>query len=144
MNVDIFTTISTHFRTFFSLGELEFSDQDIYDLNGPNEVRVPPPEGFANDLKILGGSKLEPDQEKKSEDPVVIQSSIDPSIASQAVEQAPSGPASVTPTTPALPQFNPLASFSPEQIQQLAFLQYLQNFGGFNGFQNAGLPFNQV
>ncbi len=87
-------------------GELEFSDQDNFDLNGPKEVRVPPPEGFADDLKILGG--------KFNEDPKdanVGQASIEPSSTAAPVEQV-----NPTPLTPSLPQFNPLANFSPEQV----------------------------
>ena len=122
--------IKNLFHFFHATGELEFSDQDNYDLNGPNEVRVPPPEDFS----ILG-SKFD----KNNDESVSIQSSIEPSTSSPVVDQVPSSPASVTPSLP--PQFNPLANFTPEQIQQLAFLQYLQNFGGFNGF---GSPHNQA
>jgi hypothetical protein len=100
---------------------------------------VPPPEGFADDLKILG-DKFEP--EKGAEEAVSIQSSIEAITSSPASAAEPASPATSS-VTPALPQFNPLANFTPEQIQQLAFLQYLQNFGGFNGFPNMGNPLNQ-
>jgi hypothetical protein len=66
-------------------------------------VRVPPPEGFADDLKILGT--------KFVEDPKEPNVNIEPSSTTPAPEQA--NPASLT---PALPQFNPLANFSPEQV----------------------------
>lgn len=87
-------------------GELEFSDQDNFDLNGPKEVRVPPPEGFADDLKILG-TKFDEDPKE----PGVSLTNVESSSTSAPNEQ-------VNPTslTPSLPQFNPLANFSPEQV----------------------------
>lgn len=35
-------------------GELEFSDQDNFGLEGPNEIRVAPPDGFLDDLDLIG------------------------------------------------------------------------------------------
>lgn len=90
-------------------GELEFSDQDNYDLNGPKEIRVPPPEGFGDDLKILGTNFDEDPKE-----PNVGPSNIEPSLT-----KIPSEQANPTSLTPSLPQFNPLANFSPEQVLHL-------------------------
>ena len=38
---------------FITLGELEFSDQDDFS-EGPHEIRVRPPPGFADDLSLIG------------------------------------------------------------------------------------------
>ncbi len=87
-------------------GELEFSDQDNFDLNGPKEIRVPPPEGFSDDLKFLG-SKFNEDEDEG----VLVQSSIDPTPTKFI-------PDIISPSTLTSPlqQFNPLASFTPEQV----------------------------
>jgi len=91
-----FKTILNSFHLF--IGELEFSDQDNFDLNGPKEVRVPPPEGFADDLKL-------------NENSHAAQLNIEPSSTHGFAEVV--NPTSLTPN---LPQFNPLANFSPEQV----------------------------
>lgn len=88
------------------LGELEFSDQDNFDLNGPKEIRVPPPEGFSDDLKFIG-SKFNEDHQEEA----FVQSSIEPTST-----KITPGTSSQTALTPPLQQFNPLASFTPEQV----------------------------
>lgn len=77
-------------------GELEFSDQEDFS-EGPHEVRVRPPPGFADDLKLIG-SKFDPADPMEKEH--------NPEIA--AIKNAPK---QQQPTTPALPNpfFNPLA-----------------------------------
>ncbi len=52
-------------------GELEFSDQEDFS-DGPHEVRVPPPPGFADDLALIG-SKFDPvDPMEKEHNPEMV------------------------------------------------------------------------
>ena len=47
-------------------GELEFSDQEEFGFDGPNEVRVAPPPGFTDDLALIG-SKFDPSDPMEKE-----------------------------------------------------------------------------
>ncbi|QQP38646.1 Uncharacterized protein FKW44_019274, partial [Caligus rogercresseyi] len=127
--------------------ELEFSDQDEFSLEGPREIRVRPPPGFQDDLKLIG-SKFDPvesmekrnnpeiSQMKKDEEPhrQNLQSSITPNPFRNPFN--PFGLPNLNPTvsaTPGLSSFNPLGSFTPDQLRQLALFQYFNNPFGLAG-----------
>ena len=106
---------------------MEFSDQDDFSLEGPQEVRVKPPPGFKDDLSLIG-SKFNLAEENEQNQPS-LQSSLGfntgASLNPFANLLQNSGQSNTK--TPNLPSFNPLAGLTQEQIQQLALLQYLQN-----------------
>ena len=142
--------------SIFKIGELEFSDQDDFNLEGPHEIRVKPPPGFQDDLALIG-SKFDPsDKMEKDNNPDIVSlkssqsentaSALNPlqsSFGSLNTAFNPfgnlfgnlaglGGPAKTS--TPAL-QGNPLAGLTPDQLRQLALLQYLQNPFALAAFQ---------
>ena len=141
---------------FKSKGELEFSDQDDFNLDGPHEIRVKPPPGFQDDLALIG-SKFDPsDKMEKHNNPgiVSLKSSQDSSPATVNPLQSSFGSLNTAfnpfgnlfgnlgglggntqTNTPALPNNNPLAGLTPDQLRQLALLQYLQNPFALAAFQ---------
>jgi len=114
-------------------GELEFSDQDNFGLEGPSEIRVAPPQGFLEDLDLIGAKLDFVDHMEKHNNPEIIQLKNSPNIESSFGQQ--SNPSfgninQISPTktqaTPALPDLGGLAGLgvTPEQ---LLYLQLLQN-----------------
>ncbi|XP_023340559.1 cell wall protein DAN4 [Eurytemora carolleeae] len=97
-------------------GELEFSDQDNFGLEGPAHIRVTPPPGFLDDLDLIGDKLDFVDHMEKQHNPEIFQ------LKNPANQIAPSR----TIATPALQQLpsNPGFNISPEQ---LLYLQLLQN-----------------
>ncbi|XP_040569982.1 uncharacterized protein [Lepeophtheirus salmonis] len=142
-------------------GELEFSDQDQYSLEGPQEVRVRPPPGFKDDLKLIG-SKFDPvesmekknnpeiSQLKNDDEPTLKQPShpLQSSISQNPFGVNPFNPfglpqANPTSATPGLSSFNPLGSFTPDQLRQLALFQYFNNpfnLAGYGAFNQQAQP----
>ena len=129
------------------VGELEFSDQDDFDLEGPHEIRVRPPPGFTDDLALIG-SKFDPsDKMEKDNNPDIVSlkssqtdnkaTAVNPLQSSFGQLNSAFNPfalfgnlggigGSATTSTPGLPN-NPLAGLTNDQLRQLALLQYLQN-----------------
>ena len=94
---------------FTSSGELEFSDQNAFDGDGPHEVRVPPPPGFPGsnteeqDLALIG-SKFDPVDPMEKEH--------NPEIANMKLKQQQQQQQAANPLANPLaanPFFNPLA-----------------------------------
>ena len=54
-------------------GELEFSDQDDFGLEGPNVVKVAPPSDFVKDLDLVGSKFDFVDQMEKHNNPDLVQ-----------------------------------------------------------------------
>ena len=109
-------------------GELEFSDQDNFGLEGPSIVKVAPPHEFLDDLDIIGTKFDFVDQMEKHNNPDLLQlKGSAPSLESSLTGGA--GPEEVTArpalSTPGLPD-NGLSALgiTPEQ---LLYLQLLQN-----------------
>merc|ERR1719500_1124631 len=113
-------------------GELEFSDQDNFGLEGPSEIRVAPPQGFLEDLDLIGAKLDFVDHMEKHNNPEIIQLKNSPTIESSFGQSKPSfgNINQISPTktqaTPALPDLGGLAGLgvTPEQ---LLYLQLLQN-----------------
>jgi len=113
-------------------GELEFSDQDNFGLEGPSEIRVAPPQGFLEDLDLIGAKLDFVDHMEKHNNPEIIQLKNSPNIESSFGQSNPSfgNINQISPTktqaTPALPDLGGLAGLgvTPEQ---LLYLQLLQN-----------------
>ena len=108
-------------------GELEFSDQDDFGLEGPNVVKVAPPSDFVKDLDLIGSKFDFVDQMEKHNNPDLVQ--LKPSSPSIESSQGSGGLFSSTPTqpqsTPSLPDQGLAAlGITPEQ---LLYLQLLQN-----------------
>lgn len=153
IKIGFFFVICQQSSIFFP-GELEFSDQDNFSIDGPTEVRVKPPPGFNDDLDSLIGSKFQ--EANLQQNRPQLQSSLGQfqntanfnpfanllqGLGGQQQQPQPSA-------TPTLPSFNPLAGLSQEQLQRLALLQYLQNmqnpmFGGLGGLGGFGLQHQQ-
>ena len=136
------------------LGELEFSDQDDFNLDGPHEIRVKPPPGFQDDLALIGSKFDLADKMEKDNNPGIVSlkssqtdlaASVNPvqssfgslntaynPFANLFGNLAGLGGQQATTQTPALPNNNPLAGLSQDQLRQLALLQYLQNPFAFN------------
>ena len=111
-------------------GELEFSDQDNFGLEGPSIVKVAPPHEFLDDLDIIGTKFDFVDQMEKHNNPDLAQlKGSAPSLESSVTGgvRAEESQSSVSPAqaTPSLPD-NGLAALgiTPEQ---LLYLQLLQN-----------------
>ena len=110
---------------FKSTGELEFSDQDDFNLDGPHEIRVKPPPGFQDDLALIG-SKFDPsDKMEKHNNPgiVSLKSSQD------------SSPATVNPLQSSFGSLN--TAFNP-------FGNLFGNLGGLGGNTQPLVPKSQV
>lgn len=113
-------------------GELEFSDQDNFGLEGPSEIRVAPPQGFLEDLDLIGAKLDFVDHMEKHNNPEIMQLKNSPTIESSFGQSNPSfgNINQISPTktvaTPALPDLGGLAGLgvTPEQ---LLYLQLLQN-----------------
>lgn len=113
-------------------GELEFSDQDNFGLEGPSEIRVAPPQGFLEDLDLIGAKLDFVDHMEKHNNPEIMQLKNTPTIDSSFGQSNPSfgNINQISPTktqaTPALPDLGGLAGLgvTPEQ---LLYLQLLQN-----------------
>jgi len=107
-------------------GELEFSDQDNFGLEGPSPVRVTPPPGFVDDLDLIGAKLDFVNHMEQKHNPEIFNLKNPPTIQSSINQQEQFAIApSKTVSTPSLPQpsingFN----ISPEQ---LLYLQLLQN-----------------
>jgi len=106
-------------------GELEFSDQDNFGLEGPTPVRVTPPPGFLDDLDLIGAKLDFVDKMEEKHNPDIFNlkntPNIEPSIQQAAI--SPSRPTFATPSLPVNPALAGLG-ISPEQ---LLYLQLLQN-----------------
>ena len=103
-------------------GELEFSDQDDFGLEGPSVVKVAPPNDFVKDLDLIGSKFDFVDQMEKHNNPQFAQ--IKPSLESSQTGGLFSSPAQ-TQATPSLPDQGLAAlGITPEQ---LLYLQLLQN-----------------
>merc|ERR1711874_533884 len=63
-------------------GELEFSDQDNFGLEGPSEIRVAPPQGFLEDLDLIGAKLDFVDHMEKHNNPEIMQLKNSPTIES--------------------------------------------------------------
>jgi len=113
-------------------GELEFSDQDNFGLEGPSEIRVAPPQGFLEDLDLIGAKLDFVDHMEKHNNPEMIQLKNSQTIESSFGQSNPSfgNINQISPTktqaTPSLPDLGGLAGLgvTPEQ---LLYLQLLQN-----------------
>jgi len=113
-------------------GELEFSDQDNFGLEGPSEIRVAPPQGFLEDLDLIGAKLDFVGHMEKNNNPEIIQLKNSPTIESSFGQSIPSfgNINQISPTktqaTPSLPDLGGLAGLgvTPEQ---LLYLQLLQN-----------------
>jgi len=113
-------------------GELEFSDQDNFGLEGPSEIRVAPPQGFLEDLDLIGAKLDFVDHMEKDNNPEIMQLKNPPTIESSFGQSNPSfgNINQISPTktqaTPGLPELGGLAGLgvTPEQ---LLYLQLLQN-----------------
>eukprot|EP00090_Calanus_glacialis_P030383 TRINITY_DN4900_c0_g1_i1.p1 TRINITY_DN4900_c0_g1~~TRINITY_DN4900_c0_g1_i1.p1 ORF type:complete len:1052 (-),score=235.14 TRINITY_DN4900_c0_g1_i1:403-3558(-) len=113
-------------------GELEFSDQDNFGLEGPSEIRVAPPQGFLEDLDLIGAKLDFVNHMEKHNNPEIMQLKNTPTIDSSFGQSNPSfgNINQISPTktqaTPALPDLGGLAGLgvTPEQ---LLYLQLLQN-----------------
>ena len=113
-------------------GELEFSDQDNFGLEGPSVIKVAPPSDFVEDLDLIGSKFDFVDEMEKYHNPDIIQlkgsqtPNLDSSFSSQnpLFGNAPQQSHNKK-TTPSLPD-NGLAALgiTPEQ---LLYLQLLQN-----------------
>ena len=136
-------------------GELEFSDQDEFNLEGPHEIRVKPPPGFTDDLSLIG-SKFDPSHKmEQSNNPGIVELKSSQSTDSTPAIQSSFGQSAFNPfglfgqpnqgitSTPTLPG-NPLAGLNPDQLRQLALLQYLQNPFALAALQQPGLQQPQV
>jgi len=120
-------------------GELEFSDQDNFGLDGPTEIRVEPPHGFLQDLDLLGDKQDFINQMEKHNNPEFFNhnNQIEPSFAPVQPTHETKSPQSIQQVTPSL-GLSGLSNLgiSPEQ---LLYLQLLQNplaaLGLGGGFQ---------
>ena len=56
----------------FLPGELEFSDQDDFEREGPTPVRVAPPPGFNDDLDLIGAKLDFMDNMEKDNNPGIV------------------------------------------------------------------------
>ena len=94
-------------------GELEFSDQDNFGLEGPSVIKVAPPSDFVKDLDLIGSKFDFVDQMEKHNNPDVLQlKGSTPSIDSSFGQNSPSFAPEVTPEQLLYLQFlsNPLAA----------------------------------
>jgi len=116
-------------------GELEFSDQDNFGLEGPSEIRVAPPQGFLEDLDLIGAKLDFVDHMEKQHNPEIVQLKNSPPSIDSSFGQQQSNPGfgninQISPTktqaTPLLPDLGGLSGLgvTPEQ---LLYLQLLQN-----------------
>ena len=87
-------------------GELEFSDQDDFGLEGPNVVKVAPPSDFVKDLDLIGSKFDFVDQMEKHNNPDLVQ------LKEAGIESS----------------FSPASSLTPEVTpEQLLYLKFLSN-----------------
>ena len=94
-------------------GELEFSDQDNFGLEGPSVIKVAPPSDFVKDLDLIGSKFDFVDQMEKHNNPDVVQlKGSTPNIDSSFGQNSPSFAPEVTPEQLLYLQFlsNPLAA----------------------------------
>ena len=93
-------------------GELEFSDQDNFGLEGPSVIKVAPPSDFVKDLDLIGSKFDFVDQMEKHNNPDVVQLKGSPNIESSFGQNSPSFAPEVTPEQLLYLQFlsNPLAA----------------------------------
>jgi len=110
-------------------GELEFSDQDNFGLDGPTEVRVQPPDGFLQDLALLGDKQDFINEMEKHNNPEFFSHNnqnnnplIEPSFSSVQPTHETKNPQVIQQVTPSINLNN--LGISPEQ---LLYLQLLQN-----------------
>ena len=103
-------------------GELEFSDQDNFGLEGPSVVKVAPPDEFLDDLDIIGTKFDFVQQMEKHNNPGLVQlKGAAPAPPPQPEAQPVSQP------TPSLPDNTLALSALGITPEQLLYLQLLQN-----------------
>ena len=103
-------------------GELEFSDQDNFGLEGPSVVKVAPPDEFLDDLDIIGTKFDFVQQMEKHNNPGLVQ------LKGAAPAPPPQPEAQpVTHPTPSLPDNTLALSALGITPEQLLYLQLLQN-----------------
>ena len=90
-------------------GELEFSDQDDFGLEGPSVVKVAPPSDFGQDLDLIGSKFDFVDQMEKHNNPQLVQ--LKEGSSSPGIESS-FGP------SPGTPEVTP---------EQLLYLKFLSN-----------------